>query len=518
MVQLTDITGYAEAHRHFSKDALWDLFDGDRAQLNIGHECVDRHEPERTAIRVARDDGTYESATFGELRDWSNRFANWLIADGIQKGDRIAIMLEPSLTFYLSLYGAMKMGAVAVPLFTLFGPDGLQLRIQDCDPKFLLTTEDLANGARLEETVRTVLVDDGFFKSLETQSASFNPDTSANDMAMYQYTSGTTRELPEAVKHRHRAIVTVIIAALYATGVRPGDRYMCPSSPAWGHGLWHGTLAPMAIGVEIASYAGRFDAKTLFNAVQEMGITNMSAAATHYRMMKIAGCGPVSDSRIEKLSFTGEPIDRDTETWVKQTFGIPVCSIYGTTEVGVVLASYPGAIDFDVRPGALGKPVPGVVLDIHDANGQSCAVGQVGEIMLKRRNGWFSIKDLGHRDKDGYWWHDGRADDVIISAGWTMSAKEIEDTLLAHADVDEAAAIAVPDDERGQVAKAFIVSPRPADDAFASELQEFTKERLARHEYPRRIEFADSLPKTPAGKVNRKMLRDLEAKRKDETV
>jgi acetyl-CoA synthetase len=296
MVQLINITGYAQAHRHFSKDALWDLFDGDQAQLNIGHECVDRHEPERTAIRVVRDDGTYESATFGELSDWSNRFANWLITDGVQKGDRIAIMLEPSLTFYLSLYGAMKMGAVAVPLFTLFGPDGLRLRLQDCNPKFLLTTEDLANEAQLEETVRTVLVNDGFSKTLQTQSATFNPDTSADDMAMYQYTSGTTRELPEAVKHRHRAIVTVIIAALYATGVRPGDRYMCPSSPAWGHGLWHGTLAPMAMGVEIASYAGRFDAKTLFNAVQEMGITNMSAAATHYRMMKIAGCGPVSDS------------------------------------------------------------------------------------------------------------------------------------------------------------------------------------------------------------------------------
>ena len=194
---------------------------------------------------------------------------------------------------------------------------------------------------------------------------------------------------------------------------------MCPSSPAWGHGLWHGTLAPMAMGVEIASYAGRFDAKTLFNAIQEMGITNLSAAATHYRMMKNAGCGPADDSRIEKLSFTGEPIDSDTETWVEQTFGVLVCSIYGTTEVGVVLASYPGATDFDVRPGTLGKPVPGVVLDIHDANGQSCAADQVGEIMLKRRDGWFSIKDLGHRDEDGYWWHDGRADDVIIPAGPT---------------------------------------------------------------------------------------------------
>ena len=244
----------------------------------------------------------------------------------------------------------------------------------------------------------------------------------------------------------------------------------------------------------------------------------MSAAATHYRMMKNAGCAPISGSQIAKLSFTGEPIDSDTEKWAHDTFGVPVCSIYGTTEVGVVLASYPGAADFEVRPGALGKPVPGVELNIHDPSGRTCAADEIGEIMLKRRDGWFSVKDLGHRDKDGYWWHDGRADDVIISSGWTMSAREIEDTLLAHPDVDEAAAIAVPDVARGQIAKAFIVTTRAAEDAFATELQAFTKERLARHEYPRQVEFTNSLPKTPAGKVNRKALREREAKRMEDTT
>lgn len=515
MALLTEFTSYADAHTHFSKAALWDLFDGDRNALNIGHECIDRHDPHRVAVNVARDDGTFETMTFGELREWSNRFAHWLSAQGVEKGDRIAIMLEPSLAFYVSLFGAMKMGAVAVPLFTLFGPDGLRLRLQDCAPKLLLTTAEQAETIESDTQIRMVLADAVFFKELQSYSTDFMPQTSADDMAMYQYTSGTTRELPEAVKHRHRAVVTVMIAALYATGVRPKDRYMCPSSPAWGHGLWHGTLAPLAMGVEIASYAGRFDPQKLFEAILQLKITNLSAAATHYRMMKNAGCGPAEGSHIEKLSFTGEPIDSDTETWARETFATPVCSIYGTTEVGVILASYPGADDFDVRAGSLGRPVPGVEIAIHDAQGNPCPPQEVGEIMLKRRDGWFSIKDLGHCDEDGYWWHDGRADDVIISAGWTMSAKEIENTLLAHPDVDEAAAIAVPDDERGQVAKAFIVSDRLGDDAFSTELQNFTKTRLARHEYPRRIEYTNNLPKTPAGKVNRKALRDLEAKRKD---
>lgn len=519
MVRLTDITGYAQAHEMFSKQALWDLFDGDRQHLNIGHECVDRHDPERMAISIALSEGGYEHITYGELRDFSNRFANWLLARGIERGDRVAIMLEPSRAFYLALYGTMKMGAVAVPLFTLFGKDGLRLRLDDCTPRLLLTSpEQAAEMIDGPETVQTVMADEAFFETLREMSPDFVAETSADDMAMYQYTSGTTRELPEAVKHRHRAIVTVMIAALYATGVRPGDRYLCPSSPAWGHGLWHGTLAPMAMGVEIAAYSGRFDPVRLFTAIGDMEVTNMSAAATHYRMMKNAGCGPATGNRIEKLSFTGEPIDSDTEKWVHHTFGVPVCSIYGTTEVGVVLASYPGAADFDVRPGALGKPVPGVELDIQNADGRSCDVDEIGEIVLKRKDGWFSIKDLGHRDRDGYWWHDGRADDVIISAGWTMSAREIEDTLLAHSDVDEAAAIAVPDDARGQIAKAFIVTTRAAEDTFVAELQEFTKERLARHEYPRQIEFIDSLPKTPAGKVNRKALRESEARRTENTT
>jgi acetyl-CoA synthetase len=326
-------------------------------------------------------------------------------------------------------------------------------------------------------------------------------------MALFQYTSGTTRELPEAVRHRHRAIVTVAIAALYATGVRPGDRFMCPSSPAWGHGLWHGTLAPLALGVSIAAYAGKFDAERLLRALQDYRITNLSAAATHYRMLKNAGAATRYRFALQKLSFTGEPIDSDTEQWVRATFGLPVCSIYGTTEVGVILAGYPGADDLPVKPGSLGKPVPGVEVAVRDGSGRACAPGVVGEIMVRRGEDWFATRDLGHTDADGYFHHNGRADDVIISAGWTMSAVEIEDTLLKHPDVDECAAIGVPDDVRGQVVRLFVVSPRAGDAVFVAELQQFAQQRLSRHEYPRQVEFVAELPKTPAGKVNRQALR-----------
>lgn len=509
-MRLTDYSTYADAHRHFSKQALWDLFDGGREWLNIAHECVDRHvgraTPDDIAVRIAHADGRDEAISFTELSVWSGRVASHLAARGVRPGDRVAMMLEPSLAFYAALFGAMKVGAVAVPLFTLFGPDGLRMRMADCSPALLLLAAEkfeLATAAGAP----VVIADDDWLATVATQPVRAPIASGPDDMAIYQYTSGTTREMPEAVKHRHRAIVTVAIAALYATGVRPGERYMCPSSPAWGHGLWHGTIAPLALGVSIAAYAGRFDAERLLQALADYRITNLSAAATHYRLMKNAGTAARHRYAIEKLTFTGEPIDSATAEWAHATFATPVCSIYGTTEVGVILANYPGAADLAVKPGALGKPVPGVDVAVLDQAGQPCAPGAIGEIKVRRGGDWFATKDLGHVDNEGYFYHDGRADDVIISAGWTMSAVEIEDTLLKHPDVAECAAIGVPDPTRGQVVRAYVVSARSGDAAFIAEIQQFAQRRLSRHEYPRQVAFVHELPKTPAGKINRSVLR-----------
>jgi acetyl-CoA synthetase len=510
MPLITEYTSFADAQAHCSKERLWELFDGDRESLNIAHECVDRHPPDRVAVRIAQAAGGTECITYGELSDWSGRFANYLTGMGIGPGERVALMVEPSLAFYLALYGAMKAGCVAVPLFTLFGPGALRPRIGDCQPRLLLLAPEKAELAA-DAGCEVAIADDAFMAMLENHQTAFETATTSRDMAMFQYTSGTTREMPEAVKHRHQAVVTVMLAALYGTGLRPGDRFMCPSSTAWGHGLWHGTLAPHALGITTASYAGKFDPDRLMAAFEEFEISNLSAAATHYRMMKNAGTAGRYDFKLEKLSFTGEPMDTDTAEWARETFGQYPGSFYGTTEVGVLLGSYPGADDLPARLGALGLPMPGQEVAVLKPDGAPCAPDEVGEIMVMRSGGWFPTKDRGHMDAEGYYFHGGRADDVIISAGWTMSAMEIEDTLLKHADVLEAAAIGVPDQVRGLVVKAFIVTDRPGDDAFVAELQKFAQENLSRHEYPRIVAFADELPKTPAGKVNRKILRDREA-------
>jgi acetyl-CoA synthetase len=513
---LTDHTTYADAQRLFSTARLWELFDGNRERLNIGHECVDRHvAPGRIALRVAHAEGPDEIITFAELAAWSSRFAHWLEAEGVLPGDRVAIMLEPSLAFYAALFGTVKRGAVAVPLFTLFGVDGVRLRTRDCTPRLLLTTPDKAAAMAGSEAddARVVVADAAFMAALAARPDRYEPRTAAADPAIFQYTSGTTRELPTAIRHTHRALVVLMSAALYGVGLRPGDRYFCPSSPAWGHGLWHGTLAPLALAIETGAYAGKFDAERLLRALQDYGTTNLAAAATHYRMIRTSGLVGRYRTNLRKLSFTGEPIDAETQHFIQQAFGVPLCSMYGTTEVGVILANYPGADDFAVKDGSLGRPMPGIEVEVQRQSGTRCAPGELGEIKVRRHGGWFATKDRGRVDADGYFFHAGRADDVIISAGWTMSAVEIENALLRHPAVHAAAVIGVADALRGQVVKAFVVplAGQTVDAAFAAEIQNFVRTRLSQHEFPRQIEFVADLPRTPAGKINRKALRDREA-------
>lgn len=512
MTRLTDFQTYADAQAQFSPQGLWDLFDGDRERLNIAHECVDRHAASgRTALIVAHAEGEDECITYAELAADSSRFAHYLAQQGVVPGDRVAIMLDPSRAFYTAMFGVIKRGAIAVPLFTLFGPDGVRLRVNDCRPALLVTQAQKAEVLQGLDGTDTVVFDEALWAHLHTLPTTCAMVSRPDDLAVFQYTSGTTRELPEAVKHSHKALVTLMAAALYGTGLRPGDRFFCPSSPAWGHGLWHGTLAPLALGLTVGAYSGRFKPERLLQALSAHGFTNMSAAATHYRMIKNCGQAARYPFRPQKLSFTGEPIDDDTAHFVREEFGLEVCSMYGTTEIGVVLVSYPGAPDFPVKRGALGKPVPGTRVEVHDDQGRVCPPHVTGQLMVWRKGGWVPTKDLGRTDEDGYFYHGGRADDVIISAGWTMSAVEVENVILMHPDVLEAAVIGVPDALRGQVVKAFVVSDRPGSEAFTQEIQDLVRTKLSQHEYPRQVACVPELPKTPAGKVHRKVLREREA-------
>jgi acetyl-CoA synthetase len=508
MKKLGDLRSYKEVMKDFRWRKLWDLFDGDEENLNIVHECLDRHRDKGTAVRLKFDDGHTEKYSFTELSEWTSRFANFLVNRGIKPGDRVCVMLEPSLAYYVCVFGAVKRGAIAVPLFTLFGPEALAHRINDCKPRMLILHPEKAHLADAFEGLDVFISGPDFLHEIKKENAEFKSETAAKDLAIFQYTSGTTREFPEAIKHTHRSVVTLALAALFGLGLREGDRYFCPSSPAWGHGMWHGTISPWSLGISVGHYSGKFNSQRILEALEELKITNFAAAATVYRMLIKSGLMEQYRYNIQKLSFTGEPLDSASEDFFMDKFGVPICSMYGTTETGVILASYPGYEDFRVKSGALGKPVPGWKVAVINDEGDEVPPGILGEIAVMRRGKWFRSKDAGIMDEDGYFWHKGRSDDVIISAGWTISAVEVEDAILKHPDIHEAAVIGVKDELRGQIVKAILVGHRKGK-AFEEELKEFIKTRLSAHEYPRAIAFVDALPKTPAGKINRKALREV---------
>jgi len=498
--------GYPEVVETFQWSSLWDLVDGDRAHLNLGHECVDRWVERGTALRLQFADGRREEWTFRDLAAWSSRFAHLLDRLGIARGDRVGLLLEPSLPFYGALFGTLKRGAVAVPLFTLFGPDALAPRLDDSGARLLLVGADVDPARYARPGLEVLALDAAFETRLAGESDRYTPATAADDLALLQYTSGTTRALPEAVRHTHRAVVTLMIAARYGLGLTPDDRYFCPSSPAWGHGMWHGTISPLALGLAAGAYSGRFDVGRLREALTAFGITNFAAAPTVYRLLRESGLTR-EGLQLTKLTYTGEPMDEATWEWIERDLGLTPCGIYGSTEVGVIIVNYPGFPGYRVRRGALGKAAPGwEVAVVHPESKQPLPAGETGEIAVRRKGDWFLVKDRGVMDADGYIHHGGRSDDIIISAGWTLSALEIERALLAHPEVREAAVVGVADERRGQVPQAWIVAHhrRPA---LAGELQDHVRARLGAHEFPRVIEFVDALPRTPAGKIDRHALR-----------
>ena len=503
---ITEYKTYEEAKSKFTWDQVWELFDGDRDNFNIAHECIDRHPPEDKAIRIKFADRHVEEYSFGEISVLTSKFAYALERLKVASGDRVLVMLEPSLEYYVSLFGTIKRGAIVVPCFTLFGPDALKYRLKDSGASVLVTTEENANMIKDCPVDHVVTIENDFDALLNEEDDVYpcNTNRRANDVAVYQYTSGTTKMFPDAVKHFHKSLAVAAPSAIFGFGLSKEDRYFCPSSPAWGHGLWYGTVAPLSLGLEVTSYSGKFDAEVFLEALEELEINNVSAAPTVFRILKNSGLVGKFDLKIDKISYTGEPMDLDTCNFIKENFGVFPHTVYGSTEVGPLTAHYAGFKDWKVVPGSLGKPMLGVNLAIIDSEGNRLPPGQLGEIAIMRKDGWFRVKDAAVEDDDGYYWHKGRVDDIILSSGWTISATEVEDKLQQHKNVLEAVVIGVPDKDRGEIVKAFVKTNAEPTEDLKIELQDFVKIELSKHEYPREIEFVDAIPKTEGGKTNRK--------------
>jgi acetyl-CoA synthetase len=504
---------YDEAKEDFKWSERWDVFNQGRDNLNIAHECVDRHPEERIAIRLKKSDRTRETYTFGEISCWTSQFAYMLEKLGIKRGDRVGIILDPSIEYYVSFYGTLKRGAVAVPCYSLLGPDGIEYRLKESNAKMAII-----NGERAERVKRGLvshlIVSEELKELIQKENKIYNPDTSAHTLALIQFSSGTTGQ-PKQVLYKHAAMsVTAVFTKLWL-GLWDGDRYMCTSSPAWGHGIWYGTVGPLIFGNGIGAYSGKFDPEVLLEALEEFEISVLSAIPRVYQMLMECGKMDNYSLKLRRLTYTGSEMKKEVVEYFRNKFGLHIGANYGTTEAGPVVIDY-AFDDWKPRMGSSGKAMLGVKVGVLDGNGNELPPGQVGQVAVWRKGKWSLLGDYGYFDKDGFFWPKGRSDDVIKSSGYRIGPFEIESVLEEHAAVQKAVVVGSPHRERGEIVKAFIILKPLTDgnEKLKSIIQEFVKSRLSMHEYPKEIEFVDSLPETPDGKVQRKKLKEMEYNKK----
>lgn len=507
-----DYKTHAEAKQNFKFSDRWTVFDGNKENFNIAYECIDRHPKEKEALRIKFDDGRTEIYTFAEMSRMTSQFAHLLTRKGIEKGDRVAVILNPSLEFYVTLFGTLKRGAVVVPCFPAFGPEAIEYRLTESGAKMVVASPEKASLIS-EGMVSQVIVADDLRELLQREDGEYKTDTSANSPAMMQFSSGTTG-MPKIVPYNHEAATFTAVNVKLGVGLRSEDRHFCPSSPAWGHGIWYGSIGPLIFGNAIGSYSGKFKAETFLEALEEFGITNVSSTPLVYRMVVESGKIHNYKLQLRCLNFTGGPLDIDTILHFRDQMGVFPRSMFGTTEVGGLLIDYPYE-DWQPKPGSMGGPMIGLEVEVLDEEGNVLPPGKIGQIAVRRREQWVRVGDAAYKDEDGYFWHKGRMDDIIISAGYTIGPLEIEAVLEKHPAVRRAVVVGSPDPERSEIVKAFIIADGTPGEELKQEIQEFIRTRLSKHEYPREIEFVEQFPETPDGKIKRKELREYERAKKE---
>ncbi|MFC1859792.1 acyl-CoA synthetase [Thermodesulfobacteriota bacterium] len=504
-----------DARQHFKFKDRWKFFDADKDNLNIAYECIERHPKGDTAIRIQNDDGSRETYTFGELSQWTSQFANMLGRKGIGPGDRVAVVLPPCREFYISFFGILKRGAVVVPSFPLLGPEGIEYRFETAGVKLAVINEEREKIIR-PGLVSHIIKSEDLSGLIENEDDQYATNTHADTLAVLQFSSGTTGQ-PKPLEYMHAAMTLTAVYVKFWFGLKKGDRFFCTSSPAWGHGIWYGTVSPLIFGNGIGAYSGKFDPEILLGALEKFKITTVSFIPRVYKMIMESEKLDNYRLQLRRLTYAGDSIDEDVVRYFKSKLGLDIGSCYGNTESGPVTLDY-AYQDYTPRLGSAGVAVIGTKIGILDDNGTPLPVGEIGEAAVWRKNGWAPIGDYGYLDEDGYFFPKGRSDDVIKSSGYRIGPFEIENMLEKHPSVLKAAAVGSPHKERGEIIKAFIIlnSGIKGSDALTAELQTLVKDRLSMHEYPKEIEYVDSLPETPDGKLQRKKLKLMEYTRKND--
>jgi acetyl-CoA synthetase len=499
------------------------------ASYNIAADVCDARPPDQLAMVHEHFEGAVREVHWGELQALANQAANLLAGLGVGKGDRVAVVLPPTPETAAVFFGTWKLGAILLSMSVLYGDEGIAHRLGDSEPKVLVT--DAANAARFEavEDPRVVVLEPA---DLAAESDSFTAvETTADDPAQLYYTSGTTG-LAKGIVHAHRYLLAHNEFEL-CHDVQAGERFHGMGEWAWAAGIcpllgpWRHDAVQLVYQRE-----GGFDPAKQLDFLSRHQASNVFATPTAIRsMMGIADASERYPQRFRIVCSAGEPLNPEAIRWFRDQYGVTVLDFYGLTESYPLCGNFPG---MEVREGSMGRPVPGWEVAILDEDENPVPQGERGEICLRARTNphyplgywrqpeaseetfggeWFHSKDAARMDEDGYYWYEGRADDVIISAGYRIGPFEVESVCLEHPAVAEAAAVASPDQRRGSVVKAFVVLASGHDPSadLADEIKAFVRDRLSSYAYPRRIEFVTDLPKTLTGKIRRIELRDREA-------
>jgi acetyl-CoA synthetase len=513
-------------------------------RYNIGVDVVDRHaqaRPDATALIFENEDGRVERFSFADIRAQSNRLANALAAHGLARGDRFGILLQQCPEAAIAHVAAYKAGLIAVPLFVLFGEDALEFRLSNSGARAVITDSAnlpklLAIRDRVPALTAIIVIDGGTAGTLDYRqlvargSDAFAPvDSAADDPALIIYTSGTTGP-PKGALHAHRVLLGHLPGVEFPHEFfpQPGDVYWTPADWAWIGGLLDVLLPAWHHGVPVLAHRFRkFEPDAAFALMARHGVRNVFFPPTALKLMRQAGAPASHGAKVRTIASGGETLGAELLDWGRATFGVTINEFYGQTECNVVVGCC--AKIMEVRPGSMGRAVPGHEVAIIDDSGNRLPPGEQGHIAIRRPDpvmflgywqnpkatqdkfvgDWLLTGDMGRTDADGYLWYVGRADDVITSAGYRIGPAEIEDCLLKHPAVAMAAAIGVPDPVRTETVKAFVVLKpgQRGDAALARAIQEHVRTKLAAHEYPREVEFIDSLPLTATGKIMRRELR-----------
>lgn len=539
-------------HEEMSKQFKWSDVEkeftwSETGRVNIAYEAIDRHADSFRKNKIAlyyRDGIRKEKYTFKEMKEFSNKAANVLKTYGdVEKGDRVFIFMPRSPELYFAALGVIKLGAIVGPLFEAFMEGAVYDRLADSEAKVLVTTPELLKRVPLKElpALKTIFLvgenveEEGSFFDFNKRLAEASNKLSIEwvertDGLILHYTSGSTGK-PKGVLHVHNAMIQQYQTAKWVLDLKEEDVYWCTADPGWVTGTSYGIFGPWLTGTSNLIVGGRFNPESWYKMIEEYGVTVWYSAPTAFRMLMGAGDEVVKKfdlSSLRHIVSVGEPLNPEVVKWGMKVFQLRIHDTWWMTETGALLiCNYPC---LEIKPGSMGKPIPGVQGAIVDDQGNELPPYRMGNLAIKKGwpammhsiwnnkekydsyfmpGDWYVSGDSAYMDEDGYFWFQGRVDDVIMTSGERVGPFEVESKLLEHPAVAEAGVIGKPDPVRGEIIKAFVAllgGYEPSQE-LEEDIRQFVKKGLAAHAAPREIEFRDKLPKTRSGKIMRRVLK-----------